>query len=644
MNARLGVCYYPEHWPEGQWADDARAMAKLGLTYVRIGEFAWSRIEPKPNQFEWAWLDRAVDVLGQAGLKVMLGTPSATPPRWMLHKHPDMLAYDENGQPRKFGSRRHYCFSHEGYAQDCVRIAQKLGERYGDNPHIYGWQIDNEYGCHDTILSYSPAAQDAFRIWLSEKYSSIDALNLAWGNVFWSMEYAEFSDIDLPNLTVTEPNPAHVMDFRRFSSAQTVRFNKLQVDVLRGYTQTPLIHNYMGRITEFDHFEVGADLDIATWDSYPLGFLEDRSDQGDVFKHKYQRQGDPDFQAFHHDLYRAVGKGRWGVMEQQPGPVNWAPFNPAPLPNMVRLWTWEAFAHGAEFVNYFRWKQAPFGQEQMHAALLRPDGKAAAVWPEVAQIAHDICGFDFPEPSQISGGSEMSAAIVFDYASAWAWDTQRQGTGFDYFRLVYDMYRGLRRRGLSVDILPPTTDGFGDRDLVLIPGLFAWSAPLKKAVSKFKGTCLIGPRSGSKTDDFQIPLSLPPNIDGLDVLVTAVETLRPTERIELSLGGYIHIWREHSETSEAISAATSDGAPALISRGNLHYLCGWPDDTALDHVLTKIGAVNTPLPEGVRLRDFGPYRLYTNYNSSAARVGRYHIEPAGIVLIDIKNSKVLIER
>ena len=129
----------------------------------------------------------------------------------------------------------------------------------------------------------------------------------------------------------------------------------------------------MGRITDFDHFDVGEDLDIASWDSYPLGFLLDRAGATETEKNNFLRQGDPDFQAFHHDLYRAVCGGRWWVMEQQPGPVNWAPYNPEPLPGMVRLWTWEAFAHGAETVSYFRWRQVPFAQEQMHSGLLQPD-------------------------------------------------------------------------------------------------------------------------------------------------------------------------------------------------------------------------------------------------------------------------------
>ncbi|GGX70902.1 beta-galactosidase [Litorimonas cladophorae] len=618
MRPELGVCYYPEHWPETSWETDAREMRELGLDWVRIGEFAWSKIEPRPGHFEWEWLDRAVSVLGEAGLKVVMGTPTATPPRWMLDKHPDMIAFDVNGRPRKFGSRRHYCFSHDGYRGESVRITELLGERYGDNSYVRAWQTDNEYGCHETIVSYSPAAALAFRSWLKEKYQTADALNKAWGNIFWSMEYSDFTQIDLPNLTVTEANPSHVLDFRRFSSDQVVRFNRAQCEVLRRFSEKPLIHNYMGRITEFDHFDVGKDLDIASWDSYPLGFLEDRSDQDDDFKHKYMRQGDPDFQAFHHDLYRAVGKGRWWVMEQQPGPVNWAPFNPAPLPGMVNLWTWEAVAHGAEVVSYFRWRQAPFAQEQMHAGLKRSDNE----WADGAQ---DVRNF-VSELSEISDINLQTAPVglVFDYESAWAWDTQPQGLTFDYFKLVYDVYRGLRRLGLSVDILPPSTTDFGERRLVCIPGLFTWSPELKKAVSKFSGQVLMGPRFGSKTPDFNIPETLPPNVPGFACKVKSVETLRPSVVLPLKDGGGIASWREFIETSEEVTEKTEDGNAVLIVKANIWYLAGWPDDEAMIRLLGEVAKKSDletfPVEGGQRRREFGPYVLHSDYDTGEIQI------------------------
>ncbi len=366
-------------------------MAELGITFVRIGEFAWSRLEPKPGVYDFDWLRRAIDILGAAGLKVVLGTPTATPPKWLVDTMPDMLPVGRDGKVRGFGSRRHYSFSHKGYRDECARIVTELARTFGTHPAIAAWQTDNEYDCHDTTLSFSRVDLEAFRDWLAQKYQSPEALNKAWGNVFWSMEISDFSEIVLPNQTVTEANPAHWMDYHRFASQMVAEFNLLQVNILRKHSpDRDIIHNFMGRTLAFDHFRLGADLDISSWDSYPLGFLEDRSDRSESFKKQFSRAGDPDFQAFHHDLYRATSNGRWWVMEQQPGPVNWAPHNPAPRDGMVRLWTLEAFAHGAETVSYFRWRQAPFAQEQMHSGLLRPNREKAEGSVEAQIVAAEL--------------------------------------------------------------------------------------------------------------------------------------------------------------------------------------------------------------------------------------------------------------
>ncbi|MES2549920.1 MAG: beta-galactosidase [Pseudomonadota bacterium] len=629
MKRTLGVCYYPEHWNEAQWAEDAARMARLGLTWVRIGEFAWSRMEPEPGRHDWAWLDRAIETLGAQGLKVVLGTPTATPPRWMLDRHPDMLAVDKDGKTRGFGSRRHYDFSHRGYRTECAKIVTLMAERYGRNPHVAAWQTDNEYACHATTLSYSVAAKAAFQDWLAQKYQSPDALNRAWGNVFWSMEYRDFHEVGLPNLTVTEPNPSHVMDFRRFASDEVVSFNKLQVDIIRKHSTAPVAHNYMGAITEFDHFAMGDDLDIASWDSYPLGFLSDRIPADAEHKRRFVRQGDPDFQAFHHDLYRAVGKGRWWIMEQQPGPVNWAPYNPDPLPGMARLWAWEAFAHGAEAVCYFRWRQAPFAQEQMHAGLLRPDSAPAQAFGEAEQVAQELAAM----PSEAGTGAAQ-VALVFDYASDWAWAIQPQGRSFQYFWLVFHIYKGLRRLGLNVDIVRPDGTDLSAYKLVLAPGVFTLSDQLKAALAGFGGTAILGPRTNSKTHDFAIPVPLPPALPGLDAVVARVESLPPDVPVPLAHGGALVNWREKLEGTAQVVEAAEDGWPALVAAGKLHYLAGWPDDQALTRILlracTAEGLECDPLPEGLRRRDTATHRFLFNYNPVPAEWGGVTIPPAGV--------------
>ena len=416
-----------------------------------------------------------------------------------------------------------------------------------------------------------------------------------------------------------------------------VVFNRVQTDEIRKHTDAPIIHNYMGRITDFDHYKVGADLDIASWDSYPIGFLSDRIEGTDAFKLAFLKQGHPDNQAFHHDLYRAVGaartggsasNGRWWIMEQQPGPVNWAPWNPAPLPGMARLWAWEAFAHGAETVTYFRWRQVPFAQEQMHAGLLRPDSEPAPAFAEVAQVAREIN--DMPDV----GTAVAQVALVFDYESAWAWEVQPQGRDFDMFRLAFAAYRALRRAGLSVDILPPDTADLSQYKLVLAPGLMTLSAPLRAGLAAFKGTALLGPRTDTKTENLSIPLPLGPNIPGLDAHVVLTESLPPIADIPLAGGGRFLHWFEHLEGSAPVLRQTADGKPAIMGTDTLRYLAGWPDDDTFYQIIRDLCAelqlTALDLPEGLRIRDTVTHRFVLNYAGYAQDWNGTMIPAAGV--------------
>lgn len=617
---RLGACYYPEHWPEDWWEEDARRMAALGLSRIRIGEFAWSRLEPEPGQYQWGWLDRAIETLHRHGLGVVLGTPTATPPKWLVDHMPDMLAIGADGERRKFGSRRHYCFSHAGYRAECRRITQALAQRYGQHPAVVAWQTDNEYGCHDTVVSYSSAAAEAFRAWLATKYVDVQAMNIAWGNVFWSMEYRSFTEVDLPHLTVTEANPAQVLDFRRFSSDQVRSFNVEQVAILREHSpDRDITHNFMGFYTGFDHHQLGATLDVSTWDSYPLGFLE----QGWFSTEQrlaYARQGHPDIAAFHHDLYRGCSQGRWWVMEQQPGPVNWAPHNPAPLPGMVRLWTLEAMAHGAELVSYFRWRQAPFAQEQMHAGLLRPDSTEDTGAQEARQAAADIASIGSV------GAAPRSVALVFGYESEWLTETQPQGRGFSALRLTFEWYTALRQQGLNVDIISPGAmlEGYS---MVLVPCLPIMPAGFVDQLAAFAGPVLIGPRTASKTPSFSIPTNLPPGELQrlLPLRIVRVESLRDG-LVERGEGFHVQRWLEHVETTLPAEITLLDGRGIVFKNERYRYLAGWPDERLLTSLVAAMageaGVAMLSLPEGLRLRRTEHFTFAFNYAGHDNRVPR----------------------
>ena len=366
---------------------------------------------------------------------------------------------------------------------------------------------------------------------------------------------------------------------------------------------------------------------MATWDSYPLGFLDQWAERDPGFKARFARAGDPDLQALHHDLYRATSNGRWWIMEQQPGPVNWAPHNLAPRDGMVRLWTWEAFAHGAETVSYFRWRQAPFAQEQMHAGLLRPDNEPAPGLGEAETVAREIAALDLPMP----GRAEV--AIVFDYPSAWAFEAQPQGREFSYFALVVDLYNALRQLGLSVDFLNARDADPSLYRLVLLPGLFAWPEGLREKLQQMDGLALIGPRTGSRTEDFAIPPRLPPELPApLDALkVTRVETLPPQLTVPMEREGAFKIWREWLEGLEGIDGSvlqrSRDGEAALVGAGPLRYLAGWPDAAlARDLLKTMADEVGLPtlnLPEGLRLRRSGSLTYVFNYGEETRRLSDY---------------------
>lgn len=637
---KLGVCWYPEQWPEDYWASDVARMAALGLTFVRIGEFAWSRIEPEPGRLVWDWLDRAVGLAQAAGLEVVMGTPTATPPKWLVDAHPEILAKGRDGQVRGFGSRRHYCFSSEVYLEQARRITALMAQRYGRHPAVVAWQTDNEYGCHDTVVSTSDAAKAGFRRWLAQRYGDVAALNAAWGLAFWSQEYRSFDEVDAPFGTVTESHPAHRLDWQRYSSAMVERFNAAQVAILREASPgRDIVHNFMGLFTEFDHHAVGRQLDVATWDSYPIGFLG----QGPFTpaeKARYLRTGHPDLTAFHHSLYRACGQGRWWVIEQQPGPVNWAAWNPAPAKGAVLLWGWEAVAQGAERMSWFRWRQAPTGQEAMHAGLNRPDNQPAAAWPEVEALAAGLAALG-PLPER----GRADVALMFDYDSVWGVQSQPQGRDQDALATAMHWHTAARRLGLSVDVVGPDADLAGYA-VVLLPVQLVVDAALAGRLAASGAMVLAGPRTGSKTRDFAIPAGLPP--DGLkaliDVTVARVESLPPGISLGAGNDGVVTGWMEDVEAGAGVElrGRLDDGRGLWFAQGRAHYLAGQVDDGLLRRVIADVaggaGLAVRDLGPDVRLERRGDLNFLFNYGPDMIDIepvpiiGSNTVPPAGVAI------------
>lgn len=635
---QLGVCYYPEHWPEERWAQDARLMRQAGLTIVRIAEFAWAKMEPQPGVYDWGWLDRAIETLAAEGLKVVLGTPTATPPAWLVRAHPDVLPVDAQGRRRAFGSRRHYCSNAPIYRTLSEQIVRAMGQRYGQHPAVIAWQIDNEFGCHDTARCYCDHCAAAFRRWLQARYGTLAALNEAWGTVFWSQAYGDWEEIDPPHLTVTEANPSHVLDYERFSSDSVVAFQQLQLDVLRPLTPgRRLTTNFMGDFPDLNYHDLARSLDLATWDSYPTGFAEMNSayaypewEQRPTYAYDV---GDPYITGFCHAITHGTKRAPFWVMEQQCGHVNWATYNPGVRPAAVRLWTWHAALAGAEAVVYFRWRACRFAQEQHHSGLLNHDASPAIGLQAVHALREEL-------PHLPSERKQAKIALLYSYEDLWAFQLQPHRKGFDYRRLCFAWWRALQRLGLEADLIPYDADLTG-YEMILAPGAFLVSQQQAQALEqavRAGATLVLGVRSGVKSSSNVVTDEpLPGVLRSLaGATVTAWHSLPPGVSMALSgtclpEGNEAAVWAEalRPEPGTLALLRYRDGALAgaaaltehALGAGRVLYLGWYPQFAQLEALLRQwanaLGLMALDLPDGVLAAQRDGEWVVLNFNETA---------------------------
>ncbi len=410
-NFELGVCYYPEHWPESMWEDDYRRMREMGFTIVRMGEFAWSIFEPEEGHFEFGLFDRAIDLAHQYGLKVVLGTPTATPPAWLTERYPEVLNVTYEGVTLQHGLRRHTNYTSPKYHDLCARIVEQLALHYADHPGVTGWQIDNELNCEISEF-YSESDHAAFRDWLKEKYGTLKSLNEAWGAVFWSQTYSDWSQVYLPRPTpaMRQPNPHQALDEKRFISDITISFAKIQADILRAKAPNQWITTN-GLFGHLDSHRMNDELlDFFSYDSYP---------QFSSIYYNPEEQNPLKDRSWSLTLstVRSISPN-FCIMEQQAGPGGWVNRMdmPSPKPGQMRLWTYQSIAHGADMVLYFRWRTATFGNEiywhginDYHNQPNRRVREAAQIGQELAAIGSSIVGTQ----------SHANIAIVRDYNNEW---------------------------------------------------------------------------------------------------------------------------------------------------------------------------------------------------------------------------------
>jgi beta-galactosidase len=592
---KLGVCYYPEHWPQERWPQDARLMREAGLSLVRIADFAWTIIEPKEGDFSWSWLDRAIEVLAGEGLQIVLCTPTASPPSWLCRAYPEIMPVDAEGRRRRFGSRRHYCPNSAVYRKHTERIVTAMGARYGNHSAVAGWQIDNEFGCHDTARCYCGSCSGAFRSWLEAKYGVIESLNDAWGTVFWSQTYGDWEEIDPPNLTIAEPNPSHVLDYYRFSSDSFVAYQGLQISALQpriGKSQF-VTTNFMSQFADLDYYDLARPLNFVTMSSYPTGHAEARSSlylpSNPLPAFAYD-VGDPYVTSLGHSLMRGFKPGRpFWVMEQQCGNVNWSGYNAGVRPGTVRLWTWHALASGAEAVLYFRWRAGLFAQEQLHSGLLHHDASPAVGLGDLTAMKEELSLM-----SEISSDdTSAEIALLLDYDSLWAFRQQPHNQDFAYMRHLFVYYRALVRLGLPVDVVSADSD-IGAYKIVIAPSAYVATERLVGSLKDFceaGGTALLSVRSGFKTaSNLVTDLPLPGLLRGLvGAAVDDWHSLPPGVGFELSakvpgLLGPATVW------AEALSPFVSDTGSGKSDPEVLAHYSSGPFNSCAALVENKIGA------------------------------------------------------
>ncbi len=452
---KIGVYYYPEHWPEAQWDRDFRKMAELGLGFTHFAEFAWAFLEPADGKFEFAWLDRAIELASKHGLKVILCTPTPCPPAWLGEKYPEIYLVGGEGRRREHGTRANGSLANDIFVRYTKRIVEELGRRYGKDARIWGWQLDNE---PSAPYDYSPSARAKFQAWLKEKYGTIEAMNKAWGGNFWSTKYDSFKQVLIPNESLFGEDalsPHALLDFKRFTADTQAWFLNLQCDVLRGLVRPEqwITTNYINVIDSADPRRADR-LDFVSFTMYPVRGEKNLGELG-------FRLGSPYRLAFATDFYRSI-KGATGVMELQPGQVNWAPINPQPQPGAVRMWLWHCFAGGCSFACTYRFRQPRYGSELYHAGIVGPDGVTPSRGGlEYAQVASEMKKLrETYDPKAVLPArlAARKTAVLWSHDVMWDLEIHKQTTLWDTWDHRFKLMVAAKSLGAPIDYIGENDD------------------------------------------------------------------------------------------------------------------------------------------------------------------------------------------
>ena len=659
-----GVYYYPEAWNPEQWDRDFKKMADMGFEFTHMAEFAWTQIEPSEGVYDFKWLDKALELAAKHNLKVIMCTPSATPPVWLVRKYPEVLVEMPNGQTAQHGTREQYSWSSPKYRELTTKVVEAMAKRYGNDKRIWGWQIDNEPS-HYSALDYSPAAQASFKVWLKKKYKTIDALNKAWGTPFWSGIYTDFNQIEIPNAGRQysgNASPTSFVDFKRFNADECASYVSLQNNILHSIVSKSqfVTSNFMHGHTDVDPWR-NKDLDFICYTMYPVaGYSDGVGEQG-------FRMGDPWRISYANDFFRPQN-GVTGVMELQPGQVNWGTYNPQPYPGVIRAWLWNAFAGGLDFICSYRFRQPLYGGEQFHYGMVGTDGVTESIGgKQYSQFMTEIRNLRKAYTPNAQMPKEYAArktALLYNADNVWETTQQPQTFQWNQVAHVTKYYSSLKTLSAPVDIIGE------DRDLSSYPVVVAPAYQMvdRTLIAKWTkyvengGHLVLSCRTGLKDRDghFFEAQWADAIVNLIGAKIALNDMLGAKMNAKVSYNGNTYLWNNWGDMLDPMAgtdtwATYADqfyaGKASVVHRklgkGTVTYIGTDTDDGKLEKdVLKKVyesaGISVKELPEGVMLNWRDGFWVAINYSSTNVTIdipqnanilfGTKDLTPAGVAV------------
>ncbi|MGI5242667.1 beta-galactosidase [Dactylosporangium sp. CA-139066] len=623
-----GGDYTPEQWPEEVWPRDVELMREAGVNLVSLGMFNWALLEPEPGVYTFEWLDRVLELLHGADIRVDLGTPSAAPPPWFARRNPGARLVDRAGHVLGQGGRQSFCPSAPEYAAAAANIADQLGRRYGAHPALALWHVHNEFAGVNAHC-YCETCAAAFRDWLRGRHGDLATLNAAWGTAFWGQRYGDWAEIEPPRLAPTAVNPAQQLDYLRFCSDTHLANYRRERDVLRGHSpRVPITTNFMiANCKWLDYWKWAGEVDIVANDHYLASERADRHVE----------------LAMCADLTRSLAGGApWLLMEHSTSAVNWQPRNIAKRPGELARNSLAHVARGADGVMFFQWRASRFGAEKFHSAMLPQAGTGTRIWREVTELGARLAGLGELRGTRVAA----DVAVVWDWEAWWALELEwRPSVDVTFRERVEAYYARLWEANLTVDFVHPEA-ALGRYPLVVVPSLYLTTAAAAKNFDAYVsggGTLVVSYFSGIVDANDTVPDGAYPGAlrELLGLTVEEFLPLPAGSTVTLSDGSTADVWTEDVHLAGARAVVSYvDGSPAITRHergsGAAWYVSTRLHDEFLGRLLRRVcaeaGLAPADLPSTVELVRRPPFAVAINHGAEPVRVHGRDV-PAGEVLV-----------